>query len=121
MVEIAWVSPTGTIFHLEQKGIYSRKIILQNAEELIKTYYPKEWLENNFDWADDFLLHKGWAHIVELRLIEAGVYVTFRDNLSDEAFAAIDDFIKENYTDQELSKKFKTDWAYEAAFHPSRI
>lgn len=121
MIEIAWVSPTGTIFPLERKKKYSRENMLQNAEELMKTYYPTDWLENNFEWADDFLLHKGWAHIIELKLVEDGVYVAFRDNLSDEAFVAVDNFIKENYTDQELSKKFKTDWAYEAAFHPSNI
>jgi hypothetical protein len=112
MTDIAWISPEGKVFKMiPDTSIYH---IMWNAEKVLsmhKHLYP----DADYDYADEYLLAQGWVHIVRLN---DGVVATYKvEKLSDATFDAVDKFLWLNYEPEELNSTFKTDWAYESAFH----
>ena len=110
MKEIAWVTDKGEIIEFPKNRKQPERLDIWPAE-FIKEYYPHA----EYDYADEYLMEKGWANIVKLSLVEEGIYVSYR-TINDATYEAINQYMK-RYDTSEFSHKFLTDWAYESVFH----
>lgn len=111
MKVIAYFSPNGEIFAVSEKE--QDKPLNKIAKKIYKKYYLDREVPQ---YPHDILLREGWACLMYNNMFDKGLHLAY-EGISQNAFLAIDKYLRQNWPEDTWGHTLATNWAYERAYY----